>query len=769
VGKGGQTIGYHYMMDLLFGLARGPINQLRAIMVGDKIAWEADACGGDVQAISKPDLFGGKKKEGGIQGPFRLLLGAKDQVLPGSGSANSGATGPLSGTQTLPDVKDAISDGDADKRSLISEFRGTTMLWFSGLICSMNPYPKEWSFRLRRYSAGWYDDDCWYPAKSVIFLDGGKIHAMNPAHILFQCYTDPSWGRGLPWSKLDENSFIYSANLFCSESFGLCFNWQRKGQELDSFMDTVCEHAGIARYTDPQTGKIVIKPIRNDYVADDLPLFHPGNGLLDIKDEDSSSQDEIFNEIIGSGHDPITNKPFQLRVHNLAARTSQGAPNAQEKEYKGIPTKDLLLRALQRDLRETALGLKKKTVVLDRRGWKLRPGMVFRISDTRRGIANMVLRVGEITDRSHRDGRITVKAMQDVWGLPESSFVTPVEGSWTPPLQTAVPAAAERIVEANWRDLVLGMPASERALVEPTDAFIGVVAQAGDPSLYQYELVSRAAGEPAFADGPTGAFTGSATLAAAITILQTSFEVAGERNFDAANIGQAILVDDEQMELTAYDPVTHVVTVKRGVADTVPEAHSAGARAWTIDDDLVGDERTYVSGEDVEAKVLPRTSSDLLAEGDAATLAITLAGRQGRPYPPAGVTVDGLEALTLVQTTERPEPEIDWVHRDRLLQDDQLVGYAEAGVGPEPGTTYNIRIYDAEGPDADPPLRTVSGLASGPWTYDAAMQAADGAPAIVRVELESERDGLASHQHHRLRIPLRLSGYGFGYGLGYGA
>jgi hypothetical protein len=72
-GKGGQTIGYHYYFSILFGIGR-QVNELRTIMVADKIAWEGTVLRGDVQAIKKPDLFGGEKKEGGIQGPFRIFF-----------------------------------------------------------------------------------------------------------------------------------------------------------------------------------------------------------------------------------------------------------------------------------------------------------------------------------------------------------------------------------------------------------------------------------------------------------------------------------------------------------------------------------------------------------------------------------------------------------------------------------------------------------------------------------------------------------------------
>ena len=99
-----------------------------------------------------------------------------------------------------------------------------------------------------------------------------------------------------------------------------------------------------------------------------------------------------------------------------------------------------------------------------------------------------------------------------------------------------------------------------------------------------------------------------------------------------------------------------------------------------------------------------------------------------------------------------------------MLQEDQIVSHTDAGVGPEPGTTYNLRIYNSDDPATV--IRTVAGVASG-WVYDAAMQAADGDPLSVWMELESERDGLTSYQHYRFYVPIK-TGYGVGYGMNYG-
>jgi hypothetical protein len=751
-GKSGQTIGFHYLFSLLFGLGRGPINQLRTIMVADKIAWEGEGCDDVAFAIKAPELFGGEKKEGGVQGPFAIFFGAGDQVLPGALTADCGSGGPMDGTRTLPSVKTTIGGP-------ISEMRGTTMVWFDGLISSMNPYPKAWSFRVRRYSAGWYNDECFYPAKSLIFMAAGQVHAMNPAHIIYQCLTDPVWGRGLPKALLNENSFIYAANVLCAEGFGLCLPWQRK-EEVDQFVGIVQDYIDAAIYPDPETGKMTIRLLRDDYDADDLPIYSPSSGLLDIVEDDSSSQDDIFNEMIGQGFDPITKEPFTVRVHNLAARQSQGAPNPEQLDRSGIPTRDLLGRVLQRDLKKFCSGLKKYVVVLDRTGWKLRPGMPFRVTDTRRGIGQVVLRAVEITDQSFKDGRITIKCTEDVFGLPDTAYVTTGGSTWTPPATDALPVTEEAIYEANYRDIVRQQGVADAQALAPETAIIGVVAVSPDAVMYQYDLLSRAEGEPDFFT-TSGSFTGAATLVDAIQPLDTTFEITGETDWPEDIVGQAIVIGDEQMSVVDYDGTTHVLAVARGVADTVPQTHAAAATVWTIDDDFVSDRRAYAAGETVEAKVLTRTGSDLLDPADATLISIDTVGRHARPYPPGDVKVDG-DSIYLLSGTF-VEPVITWVARDRLLQEDQLVGHTEAGIGPEAGVSYVLRIYGADGTTL---LRTEP-VAGETFTYDAAMQAVDLETDAVWVELESIRDTLTSYQHYRFRIPF-TSGYGLGYGFDYG-
>lgn len=758
MGKGGQTIGYHYLFSVLFGIGRGPIDELRMIKVGEKIAWDGHSCEG-LGIINKPDLFGGEKKEGGIQGIFRLQQGDADQVLPGPQSALIGTEGPYQ-SGTLPDIKALIT---SETGGLMGELRGRVTFWYDGLVASMNPYIKEWKFRIRRSKRGWHNDVCWYPEKATIYLNEGQIFAMNPAHIIYESLTNPAWGRGLPVELLDDNSFTLAANTLCEEGFGLCIVWYRK-EEIGVFIQSVIDHIGATLYTDRETGKVMLKLIRHDYDPENLPIFTPESGLLDIQEDDSSSSSTVANEVIVQGHDPISDQPIEMRAHNLAAFRAHGAPSSLHQTYKGLPTRELCGRIAQRDLAASAAGLRKFKVFLDRRGFRLHPGAVFRIQAPTRGIADVILRAGEIDDGKMSSGQIAIDAVQDVFGLPIASFVTPVENTWSPPSDEAVPADIVRIDEAGYRQAYLTVGENDANTAGDGDSYLMTLAAKPSVRTTSYDILSRAEGETNWSRNGEHFFTGTATTITAIDESDTTFSVENIIDFPSSLEGRALLVGDEVMRIDDYNSLTGAFTVARGAADTWPEAHPAGTRVWIMDDDPGNDERLYAEEETVEVKILTRTWSDALESGEADTHTVTMGGRIARPYPPADVEVDAESIFDLTGLHE--EPVLTWVGRNRLTQADQLVGFYEAAVTPEDGTTYTVRIFNL--PNAETPVATHTGITSG-WTYDSAQQAIDGTDtqSTFWFELVAVRDGIESWKPRRFPVAAR-SGWGYNWGFNWG-
>jgi hypothetical protein len=378
----------------------------------------------------------------------------------------------------------------------------------------------------------------------------------------------------------------------------------------------------------------------------------------------------------------------------------------------------------------------------------LAPASCFRIYAPHRGLGYIILRVGEILENGlDSGGEVQVKAMEDVFGMPDTSLITVVPTTWLAPGSEALPPVEEEIVEAGYRDVLLVRGASDADAMADADSVMMVVAAAPNVSSTEYDLYTKADGDTLYLKRATGFFTGTALLDEDITPLQTVVAVTGLTDVTSMNEGQALLLGDEIVELSALDTGAGTMTLKRGCADTIPQAHVTGARLWTIDDDATSDARVYVEGETAQAKVLTRTSSDVLTLAEAAELSITFQGRVARPFPPGDLKVDGTSVYAL--DGAYPEPTFTFTHRDRKLQADHLVGHVESDVGPEAGTTYNIRFFEEDGVTL---IHEETGITTSPWQFTLALQSPYSPIYKTVVEVASERDGLESYQVYRFEM-----------------
>lgn len=435
--------------------------------------------------INSPELFGGEKAEGGIKGPMFVMMGEDTQVPP----------------QELNDMYQQEQPG----------FRGMFTAFFDGLISSMNPYPKPWTFRVRRTLKGWDNDNPWYQSKCRIVLTrpmaegeednyaSAEIHAMNPAHIIYECLTNRTWGRGLQPIALDEEAFTAAADTLYEEQFGLCLKWSRR-DSIEAFVQSLIDHIGATIFTNRVTGKLSLKLIRGDYDVNSLPLFTSDTGLLDISEAAISSTTNYVNEMAVSYRDPLTNEERTVKVHNLASLQANGGTFVSaSKQYAGIPTPALALRLAQRDLRAQGVELRRYTLTLDRRGAQIAPGDVIRIREPYRGIQETVVRVGRYEDGTMVDGKIKLTAVQDVFGLPQAPFTGNQAGSAAANLKPCV--AQYQVFEIPYAIMAKMTPPADFALIEDDDCFMGVTMAQGRPVNTSYAIAVRA-GLPETEDEP---------------------------------------------------------------------------------------------------------------------------------------------------------------------------------------------------------------------------------------------------------------------------
>jgi len=709
--KKSVIVGFRYSFDIHFGLGKA-MDGLLAIRAAGKTAWTGLVTSNSRIHISAPNLFGGDKGEGGIDGDLDVMFGEEDQAV------NSSLAAALGG--------------------LVPAFRGFCGGFFSGLVTSINPYPKPWEVLRWRALKGW-DGDVWYPSTCLITLAGGQVRAMNPAHILYETYTNADWGRGLDRTMLDDAAFRAAALQLFNEGFGLCLEWERSGS-LAELRDLVCDHIGAYAGPDRRTGLITLKLFRDDYDPEDLPLFDEDSGLLGIEEDEASSQLVAPSQLFVEFDDAITGEKRRARAVNPAVAQAQGGPAAEVISYPGLPTAELAGRVASRDMRVKASNLRKFKVRLDRRGWGLGPGDAFRVRSLKRGIEQIILRAGRIEDGTLSSGAITVTGLEDVFGLPANSFVAVPPSGYVPPDRTPQPVAIRRLVEAPYRELAGLIDPANLELLNANTSAAYVFSAAVRPSglSLSYTLLTRVGSSGAFTERDTASWCPTGTLA---DILEPGAASAFLDNLIGGRdvqLGTAALVGDEICRVDAIDTETGAVSFGRGCADTVPTRHPAGTRVWFYDGNEGQDGTEYTSGLTIQARLLTNTSQGQLAQGSASTDSLSLQGRQGRPYPPGLLKING----TAYPAEVEGNITATWAHRDRISQADQLIDTTLGSIGPEASVTYTCRLLRA---DTNAVLLTQTGITGTSCNFVPDYGTYAG---LMKLELWSVRGSLVSTQMH---------------------
>lgn len=692
-------IGYWYGLGVHMGLCVGPVDQITQIVAGGKVAWSGTQTASGSISIDKPGLFGGQHKEGGLQGTATVMMGEATQAPNAYLQSQLGTPMPA--------------------------FRGLCTIVWRGLVSAMSPYLKAWSFQVSKWTVGWRTD-VWQPTLAKV------NEGMNPAHIIYRAITDPVTGLGRDPSTLDLTRMLAAANTLSTEGFGLNFKWSRS-DVLANFVQMVCSHVGGDFVDDPTTGLQYLKLYRADYDINTATLIDESN-IIDLQSYEVPALAGSVNEVTVTYHDWTDNKDHAITVQNLANVQAQGRVVNQSNAYPGIGTSTLATRVAMRDLRAQS-ALPARIKVTAQGTVTVRKGDVLAFSWARLNISRMAVRVLEIDRGDAVKGAISLTMAQDVYDVPSNAYVIVQPPKWTAPITTPAPVPDQRLVEASYRDLAANMRAADLAQVSATAGYVGALGDMPPCVATGYQLQTSVDSGSTWQSPTTGPFAPSAVLQAAL--LQeagpsTATLISGSL-LDRVTVPCEVLIDDEIMRCDAINTTTGLVTLARGCVDTVPTAHVAGARVWFTDGFTASDPTEYVTGETVQAKLLPQTGSGTLDPSSATTISVTLDERQIRPYPPASLKVN---SIAYPASVKEPLPTITWVERNRTTEADQLIDTTAATVTPETGTTYTLRTYLGG---------VLKGTQTG-LTTTSATPSAPGGYGSMRIEIDAVRDGYSSWQ-----------------------
>lgn len=744
------TVGYRYHLGVHAVLCQGPIDAIRGIYFDDRQAWVGSVSANTTLFIDAPDLFGGEDNQGGVRGNVDVLMGAEDQTQNTYLVQQLGANVPsYRGCVSLvfrgaESQQADISFGNKLGSKLAALFT-RSFLW-----SAMNPYIKPVSIDASRITSGW-TTSVFYPAKAAIGDD------MNPAHIIYQILTDTVWGMGYPTASIDNTAFQIAADALHAEGFGLSFLLSQQ-DSFENLIQEVCRHVDGVVYLDKYTGKFVFKLVRGGYDLATLPNFDENN-IVVFDSYQRATWGETTNDVVVVYSDAATEKDTSVNVQDLANIRIQGGVASRTIAYPGIRSAALAYRVAARDLSILSTPLAALQITVDRSAWNLNVTDRFKLSWEKLGLSEMVFRVSKIDYGSLTDGRIKIEAVEDVFVMPSNAYGVGQGSLWPSPYTQPDTVSIYRHTEASYYELVRYVDAASLATLNEFNAYL--ITMSARPSSKNTEVSvwrSYTTTLDDFKQFANGTATPSVALAVDLTSkTQTVIQYNSPIDFEwDGELNSYAFINDETIEVLSVDNALGTMTVKRGCLDTIPQTHAAGSRIWFFDGELGVYDFSSPLSKDVPEylRIRGKNYIGLSPLNTAPQHLFTGVGRWFKPWPPANVRIND-ELFPTAPVVGKAS--IKWVSRNRLQQTgDTRTGWTEAGIVPEPRTTYTLRVTN-EATDAI--LVHKNGLevdlADGVYVFRVPVNTTP-VPDNIRIELWAVRDGIDSHQKFEHVVPYQV-------------
>jgi hypothetical protein len=539
---------------------------------------------------------------------------------------------------------------------------------------------------------------------------------LNPAHLIRELLTDPDFGLAKPEAEIGP-TFAAVADEIFEEKFGLSFLWDRS-IETETFLQEVCKHIDAAVYVDRRTGLYEMRLIRGDYVIEELPEFGPSD-ILSLDNATRPAFGELTNSVTIRYASNFSRKDGAVSAQDPALAQMQGSEINTTFTYPGISNFAMAARVADRNLRALSFPLWSFAATMTRAAADLKIGDVFRISFPDYGWQDMVCRVTGIDYGDGRDQAIKVQASQDVFSLPARGTILS-GGQWVPPSLTPLPSPVRVVGEMPYYELVASRGQStvdDELAIDPNQGFL--LAAGGKPN------VNTAINANTYIDEGSGYvlstaldFSPHAYLDGAITRSQTVIPITGGVLLAGVVVGQHTQMGEEIVRVDASSSSS--LTLGRGLFDTVPVDHEDGTPILFWDQFPATNSKAYLLGEDIDVKIAPVAGAGELPLEFAPIDVATFNARAIRPYPPGRLSF--FSDLTFPVSIGSADIPIAWAHRDRRQQTSPVFAdFLTNSIGPEPGTTYEIKLYD----ETDALARTISGLSGTSRTYTEELEDLD--------------------------------------------
>ena len=398
MGSSNVTIGYKYYLGLQFCICQDELTELHAIYTNNTEKTILDAgnyLDGSDPYVNKPNLYGGKKKGGGVVGQLRLQFGKPDQQ-------------PLQYLNKVVAVDPSLPAGVG-----VVPLRGlSTVTAEQAYICSMNPSMRPWEFRGYRRPALTYASNPVTDLEVAVYgvdpnTDG---YDANLGAIIEECLFNTKWGLGLSESEVDIPALESVITQLKAEGVGASLRFaDSKG--MKKFIREVLTHINGVMYLSPSTGKLTVRLLRE---GDPVELAVTKDNLLEFTSFERTSWSSTINEITVEYTDKTNYDKASLTLHSASNLDTQGDIVPRTVTYPGYRSQALAARAGARDLSLLSYPLARVEIVVNKEAWNLTTGSVFTLDYPDYNFIGTRFRVLNIDYGDLHDGKIKLLAMEDV-------------------------------------------------------------------------------------------------------------------------------------------------------------------------------------------------------------------------------------------------------------------------------------------------------------------------------------------------------------------
>jgi len=736
-GKGGgkmRVVDYHLSVQM--GVCYGPIDKLLGVRINEKDAWTGNfTSSGTAITVANRSLFGGPKKEGGIEGRIWPFFGAADQVLPDQIAARWGETGATS-----------------------PAYRGKFTVMFTGPVAPQHPLLDGFMWSTNNPMVA---QTVWFKVQDIPralndYVTGDDYSEIvtsagvqaNAGYMIFETLTNRLWGMSGEPALIDAQTFHDCAAVLHSEGLGLSMRWE-KGT-VENYLQEICNHVQAMVFLHPRTGLLTMKLIRDDYDVETLRVINVTNAKL--KNFGRKFLGETVTQITLTFTNPDTEEDETVTYHNPGAADQQGTNVPDTRMMYGIRDRALALEVCQRECWAASAPLASATVEMDRNGWDMVPGEVVKLDWPEKSAEVLIMRVGKIGYGKTGSRKINTQLYQDIFSLSRPPLQAGQEGEHVTEAAEPEPMDNQFVWTApyfltnsplyNTQIRVLGYP----------EVIAGLLADSQQADATGYELMAEsldAIGDSPLTNAGTKSLVGRcAAPDALVQEAQSTYTMTlPVRTEYGPEIGGFVMfgnggdTDSEIAQVVGTSGSNWVFS--RGVLDTLPRAWAAGTPMWFFSPGrAILDQGTVrMEGEEPVYRFLTSTSLGTLDVDDASDVSATLTGRPHYPIRPANVKVNG-NLWGSVALSGGQDITITWSNRNRLLEDVQVLSYTAAGVPPEYRQRTIITVVDPD--NADLLLRQYVHL----WTEETFVIDRDWYAKYdkVKIIVSSERDGLSSIQ-----------------------